>query len=168
MSAQCFTTAGLLAAIVLAPVATLADGTSDSLLRARLHAGRWNRYRVVTARSTFELSSLHLDSIGVLRQAAPRRPAVFTTPDAPPDTARHVRWAEIEHVDASRSNAGKGAVEGAIVGGIVGVSATFLIASGAKDESALAAIGVTPLGIVFGALAGAGFWGGARWTRIWP
>lgn len=168
MSARLVGTAGLLAAMVLAPVAALADGAPDSLLRERMHAERWNRYRIVTARSTFEFTSLHVDSIGVLRQAAPRRPAVFATPDAPPDTARWVRWSEIEHVDASRSRAGKGAVEGALVGGIVGVSVAFLIGTSVHDESAVGAISAVPLGVVFGALAGAGFWGGTRWTRIWP
>lgn len=168
MSARLGVTLGLLAAMVLAPVATLADPAPDTLLRERMSAGHWNRYRVVTARSTFELSSLHADSIGVLRQAVPRRPAVFTTPDAPPDSARYVRWAEIEHVDAARSNAGKGAAEGAIVGGILGVSVAFLVGSSVHDESALGAISAVPLGVVFGALTGAGFWGGGRWTRIYP
>ena len=130
--------------------------------------GRWNRFRVVTTRSTFEFTSLHADSIGVLLQAAPRRPALLATPEARPDSERHVRWSEIERVEASRTHAGKGAVEGAIVGGIVGVGVAFLVASNVHDESAAGAIGVVPLGVVFGALAGAGFFGGSRWTRIYP
>ena len=168
MSARLLRTATLLAAILFVPVATLADVAPDAQLRERMSAGRWNRYRVVTARSTFEFTSLHVDSIGVLLQAAPRRPAIVTTPDARPDSARVVRWAEIEHVDASRTHAGKGALEGAIVGGIVGVGVAFVVGTSIHDESAVGAISAVPLGVVFGALTGAGFWGGSRWTRIYP
>lgn len=168
MSACLFCFAGLLAASMVDPLAVLADAAPESLLTERMAAGDWNRFRIVTARSTYEFTSLHVDSVGVLLQAAPRRPAMLATPDVRPDTARYVQWADIERVDASRTHAGKGAVEGAIVGGIVGVAVTFLVASNVQDETAVAALGITPLGIVFGALTGAGFWGGSRWTRIYP
>lgn len=155
-------------AAALAPAEACGDAAPEAVLSERMQAGRWNRFRVVTARSTFEFTSLRTDSIGVLLQAAPRRPAILTTPDARPDSARHVRWSEIEHVDATRTHAGKGAVEGAIVGGIVGVGVAFLVGTSIHDESAVGAISAVPLGVVFGALTGAGFWGGSRWTRIYP
>ena len=168
MSARLVRAIGLLATLMLDPVAALAGVAPDASLRDRVAGAHWNRFRVVTARSTFELASLPMDSVGVILQAAPRRPAVLTTPGARPDSERHVRWSEIERVEASRTHAGKGAVEGAIVGGIVGVGVAFLVASNLHDESAAGAIGVVPLGLVFGALAGAGFFGGSRWTRIYP
>src|SRR6185369_7492042 len=109
--ARSCTLALLLAASTFTPAAVSAESAPESMLAERMAAGKWNRYRVVTARSTFEFSALRTDSIGVLLQAAPRRPAIVSTPDARPDPARYVRWAEIEHVDASRTHAGKGAFE---------------------------------------------------------
>jgi len=139
----------------------------DSVVAAAVQSGRWNRFRVSTSRSTFELTTLRADSLGVRLDPGPRRPAIVA-PDASPDRERILRWSDVEHVDASRTHAMRGAVEGAIVGGIVGVSIAFLVGTSIHDESAVGALTAVPLGVVFGALAGSGFWGRGRWTRIYP
>jgi len=162
--------AGALLSVLLALLAGPARAAAppDSAQLAKLHGGHWNRYRILTARARFELVSIRTDSIGVLLEPEARRPAVLLSADAAVPHPRHARWAEIESIDAARTHAGRGLAEGVLIGGIVGLSVAVLVGTSVHDESAIAAIGALPLGIVFGGFAGASFGHSTRWQRLYP
>ena len=146
--------------------APVPDSARLDLMRAE--AARWNHFRVTSALERHELEHLTLDSLGVILAAPLRRPAVIAGGPAPPVQSSVIRWSDIDRIDAGRSHAMSGFFQGALVGGMAGVTAGFIYANNAEGEAALGAVSAPIVGILLGGFVGASIGGSPKWETFYP
>ena len=134
-----------LALALVAPIAARSDGGGAIPDSARMAAlrGAIARAPVLLVRGDFGLREFWhpvLDSAGVRPgRKAPPRPALFTAADAPrPAVAPPIPWREISTMQTQRPKK----LQGAIVGGVLGLAVGFLILEGSQGDDDLRALGL--------------------------
>jgi hypothetical protein len=153
---------------VLAAPARSAPAPDSSAL-SRLHAAssEWHQFRIITRHSQFIVTSLHFDPDSVVVREPQGRPALIVTADTDPGATRRVAWSEIESIEGVRPHALRGAVAGALGGGLVGFAAKGTFENHLHDASSVAILAI-PIGAVFGGLLGAFVGGTTGWHRLYP
>lgn len=140
---------------------------STALARLQEEALGKNRFRIVTTDAQYFAEALSADAEGVTLVPSKGRPALILGPGARPVPARRAPWSSIEQVDGMRSHGLKNAIEGAIVGGLIGAGLTAAIQPRLHDAEAAAVI-LIPIGGVLGAGIGALTGSATGWQPLLP
>lgn len=149
----------------VAPPASIPD--SSALAELRAASSEWNRFHVVTTRGTFTVTALRLEPGGLVIQEPRRRSAVLVSADAPRDSARRLIWPEIERIEGMRSRGLRGALVGAVAGGLLGLAAKETFQGELHDASEVAIVAI-PIGAVLGGIVGATVGSTTGWRRLYP
>lgn len=162
--------APVLAAVVLLalPRAAVSAQAPDSATIAGLRdaATTHNRFRIVAGREQFIVSSLRMDANGVIVRFPQAHPALIVTSEPGSAEVERASWAEIERIDGARSHGLRGAMIGAVVGGLVGLGAKATVEGSLHDASGVAILAI-PIGAVLGAAVGAIAGGTSRWEPLY-
>lgn len=163
--------AGILGIPVVRPAASVPSVPELAALKAEL--SRASAVRVTTASGAYVLRDVRLDSSGVSSArwgpGAATRPALITTPDAlPAPTPPPIPWSGIARIETGRTNAGRFALIGVMLGVAAGTVVWRTIPLGADGArgSAPVVVGVpAAAGLVLGAFLGSQQ---HRWSAIYP
>lgn len=113
---------------------------------------RAGRVRVQTSRALLEHVLVTVEPGGLVIHEPIERPAVWGTSVSPPQP-RLVAWNDVERIDATRSNAGRGFIIGALTG--VALTGAAAAANGGFDLFELGDRGLIGLGLMFSLCTGA-------------
>jgi hypothetical protein len=149
------------------PVRSAPNPDPSALARLKTASNDWNRFRVTTGRAQFLVNALHLEPEGVLLREPEARPAIIATADAGAGEARRIAWSEIEMIEGRRSSPLRGALVGAVVGGLLGLGAKAVFERDLHDASPVAIVAI-PIGAVLVGVVGAWVGGSSAWHHLYP
>ena len=145
---------------------TVIESSSLGALKSKLSQAR--SVRVVGDTAAWVLRDVQLDSSGVVSArwgpGAASRPSLFLSDEArPKPPPRLIPWADIARIETGSTHAGRDALKGLVVGGLIGALIWKIIPTGEDGGP-----GPAPLIIGVPAAAG-GFLGALVWGRqyVW-